>query len=110
MAIYSTHTVSRSVIPPAASQPDPGLSIEIDSKWFPAVGDAPAHEAIKGLRLSARRGEFVAVVGTSGCGKNSTLNITAGLDRDCKGRIRLPTAAGRSNPVLGYMFQNPRLL
>src|SRR3954468_801365 len=110
MAIYSTHTVSRSVIPPAASQPDPGLSIEIDSKWFPAVGDAPAHEAIQGLRLSARRGEFVAVVGPSGCGKTTTLNIAAGLDPDFKGRIRLPTAPGRSRPVLGYMFQNPRLL
>lgn len=88
----------------------PGLSVEIDSKRFPAVGDAPAHVAIQGLRLTARRGEFVALVGPSGCGKTTTLNIAAGLDKDFEGRISLPTAPGRSHPVLGYMFQNPRLL
>src|SRR4051794_40491416 len=59
---------------------------------------------------ACRRGEFVALVGPSGCGKTTTLNIAAGLDPDFKGRIRLPTAPGRSRPVLGYMFQNPRLL
>jgi sulfonate transport system ATP-binding protein len=100
----------RSTIQTAAGSSDPDLSVEIDSKWFPAVGDAPAHEAIKGLRLSARRGEFVAVVGPSGCGKTTMLNIAAGLDKDFKGRINLPTAPGHSRPVLGYMFQNPRLL
>jgi ABC-type nitrate/sulfonate/bicarbonate transport system ATPase subunit len=101
---------ARTAAQTAALPADADFLVEIDSKWFPAVGDAPAHEAVRGLRLSARRGEFVALVGPSGCGKTTTLNIAAGLDPDFKGCIRLPTAPGRSRPVLGYMFQNPRLL
>lgn len=110
MSISFARTPDPDPLSGPAPDTTPDLLIEIDSKRFAAVGEAPAHEAVRGFRLAARRGEFVAMVGPSGCGKTTTLNIVAGLDRDFSGRVRLPTATGRDRPVLGYVFQNPRLL
>ena len=110
MSITFARTPRPDALSGSAQEALPDLLVEIDSKRFPAVGDAPAHEAVRGFRLAARRGEFVAMVGPSGCGKTTTLNIVVGLDRDFSGRVRLPTAAGRDRPILGYVFQNPRLL
>jgi ABC-type nitrate/sulfonate/bicarbonate transport system ATPase subunit len=86
------------------------LQIDIRDKRYPAVGDTPAHTAIRDLFLEVPCGQFVALVGPSGCGKTTTLNIVAGLDRAFTGRIDLPAAGGRTRPVIGYVFQNPRLL
>jgi ABC-type nitrate/sulfonate/bicarbonate transport system ATPase subunit len=86
------------------------LRIEVRAKRFPAVGQAPSVTAIENLRFSVRGGEFVCVTGPSGCGKTTLLNIIAGLDRDYEGTIALPTAAERPRPVVGYVFQTPRLL
>jgi NitT/TauT family transport system ATP-binding protein len=86
------------------------LAIDIRLKRFPAVGQASAVTAVKDLRFAVRSGEFVCLLGPSGCGKTTSLNIIAGLDRDFEGAIALPSAAGRSRPVIGYVFQTPRLL
>jgi NitT/TauT family transport system ATP-binding protein len=86
------------------------LRIDIRLKRFPAVGQAPAVTAIKDLRFDARGGEFLCLFGPSGCGKTTSLNIIAGLDRAYEGSIALPAAAGRPRPVIGYVFQTPRLL
>jgi NitT/TauT family transport system ATP-binding protein len=86
------------------------LRVDIRLKRFPAVGQAPAVTAIEGLQFAVRGGEFVCLLGPSGCGKTTSLNIIAGLDRDFEGTIALPHAAGRSRPVIGYVFQTPRLL
>src|SRR5215470_17920318 len=86
------------------------LLVDIQLKQFPAIGQAPAMTAIDGLRFSVRSGEFVCLLGPSGCGKTTALNIIAGLDRDFDGRIVLPRATGRERPVIGYVFQTPRLL
>lgn len=86
------------------------LRIDIAAKRFPAVGRAQAHLALSAVHISARHGEFVCVTGPSGCGKTTLLNIIAGLDRDFEGRMDLPKLAGQSAPVIGYVFQDPRLL
>ena len=44
-----------------------------------AVGDETVH-ALKGIDLEFRKSEFVAVLGHSGCGKTTLLNIIGGLD------------------------------
>jgi NitT/TauT family transport system ATP-binding protein len=86
------------------------LLIDIRLKRFPAVGQAPALTAIKNLQFAVRSGEFVCLLGPSGCGKTTSLNIIAGLDRDFEGTIALPRAAGKPRPVIGCVFQTPRLL
>jgi ABC-type nitrate/sulfonate/bicarbonate transport system ATPase subunit len=86
------------------------VEIDIRTKRFPAVGAAEARLVLENLRLSLRFGEFAAVFGPSGCGKTTLLNIVAGLDSDFHGEVRLATADDNGHSVIGYVFQNPRLL
>jgi ABC-type nitrate/sulfonate/bicarbonate transport system ATPase subunit len=84
---------------------DAALHVRVDSKRFPAVGEAPARQVLGQLGFVLRRREVVALTGPSGCGKTTLLNLVAGLDADFDGRIQYPSA-GR----LAYVFQEPRLL
>src|SRR5579863_6712165 len=43
--------------------------------------------AVDGVNLSVRGGEFVALLGSSGSGKSSVLNLIAGLDRPTSGNV-----------------------
>lgn len=58
--------------------------------------------AIRNITLDVNEGEFIALVGTSGCGKSSLLNIIAGLEKETSGSITFPN----DNCKIGYMFQS----
>jgi putative ABC transport system ATP-binding protein len=55
-------------------------------------------DALRGVDLTVRRGEVVAVMGPSGCGKTTLLNCLSGLDTIDGGRVRI---AGRDLQELG---------
>lgn len=63
-----------------------------------AVNFGLARNALTGVELSVRRGEFVALIGASGCGKTTLLNAIAGLVPAAAGTVTIagtPPAAGR---------------
>jgi nitrate/nitrite transport system ATP-binding protein len=62
------------------------ISIEGISRCFPAPGGG-ATTVFENLWLSMARGEFVCVIGHSGCGKTTVLNILAGLDAPTNGTV-----------------------
>ena len=90
--------------------PVSGLEVDIEEKRYRAVGQAAARVALQKIRLSVPRGQFVCILGPSGCGKTTLLNIIAGLDTEFSGKVSLPAGHGHPEPVVGYVFQNPRLL
>ena len=59
--------------------------------------------ALEGINLNIRGGEFVCLVGASGCGKTSLLNIIAGLEFPSSGVVELDgepvTGPGRDRTV-----------
>jgi len=82
------------------------LRIERLSKTY-----ADGKRALADVDLEIRRGEIVAVVGGSGCGKTTLLRLIAGLDRPSAGTIRLDGEEVREpHPKIGVVFQEPRLL
>ena len=54
-------------------------------KIYPA-GDNSV-EALKGIDLRFRDSEFVSILGQSGCGKTTLINILGGMDRDYEGIV-----------------------
>ncbi|MBS0244696.1 MAG: ABC transporter ATP-binding protein, partial [Proteobacteria bacterium] len=62
------------------------ISIEGISRSYPAPGGATT-TVFDDLWLPMNRGEFTAVIGHSGCGKTTVLNILAGLDAPSSGVV-----------------------
>ena len=86
---------------PATTLPaSTAVSLRGVSKVFGQGGDAVV--ALEGITLDIGRGEFVCLVGASGCGKSTSLNLIAGLDRPTLGEV---TVQGRS----ALMFQDAAL-
>ena len=87
----------------------PFLEVNNVSKGF---GPATARTAVlSGIDLEVDRGEFVAIVGFSGCGKTTLISLIAGLTRPDEGKIMLDgSEITRPGPDRGVVFQNYSLL
>ncbi len=70
---------------------DTQLAVTQVNKYYQRRGKPPVH-AVRSLDMSVGKGEIVALLGSSGCGKTSTLRMVAGFEEVSSGGISL---AGR---------------
>ncbi len=76
-----------------------------------AVNFGSARNALSGVDLRVAEGEFVALIGASGCGKTTLLNVIAGLVPVAGGSVAIknvPPSAGRSD--ICYILARDALL
>ncbi|KRB34942.1 mannosyltransferase [Acidovorax sp. Root70] len=68
--------------------------------------DGNATVALRNFSMSVARGEFVAIVGPTGCGKSTTLNMITGLLRPTVGQVRvMGQPVDGIDPRIGFVFQ-----
>jgi sulfonate transport system ATP-binding protein len=85
------------------------LRLNAVSKNF--IVDGRKVEALSGIDLALRPGQFTALVGASGCGKSTLLRLVAGLDAPNSGQILLEgTPIDGPSRACGLIFQDHRLL
>ena len=66
---------------------------------------------VKNISLSAKPGEIIGILGTSGCGKSTILRAISGLDNAYEGEISINGKKTKEvHDETGFIFQEPRLL
>lgn len=95
------------LLPPQQAQHG-ALAIQGLSKAYSI--DGRRLPVLESIDLAVRPGEFVSIVGASGCGKSSLLRLIVGLENDYSGRILLDgqTVTG-TGLERGIVFQDHRL-
>ncbi len=85
------------------------LSLKNVSKGF---GEGPArHAVLRGVNLEVAEGEFVAILGFSGTGKSTLMNLIAGLEQPDTGQVLFKGAPVTGpGPERGLVFQSYSLM
>ena len=94
------------------------LELKNITKDYPAGGETV--HALKGIDLQFRKSEFVSILGQSGCGKTTMLNIIGGLDQYTSGDLVINGKSTKNfkdrdwdsyrNHSIGFVFQSYNLI
>jgi putative ABC transport system ATP-binding protein len=97
---------------------DPVIALDHIHKIY-KMGDIEVH-ALRGVSLTIQRGEFVAIMGVSGSGKSTMMNIVGCLDQPTRGayildgndvsKLSKDERADIRNRKIGFVFQGFNLL
>jgi putative ABC transport system ATP-binding protein len=111
-------TVNQIDIPQESSSGDVVIRVEDAHKYY-VLGETRVH-ALRGVSVEIRQGEFVAIMGASGSGKSTFMNMLGCLDRPTSGRYLLEgidvaehdkrALALIRNRKIGFVFQGFNLL
>jgi len=115
----ASHVAPSSV--PAGVTPRDGVIIRTEDLWKTYdMGEAIAVHALCGVSFEIERGEYVAIMGPSGSGKSSLMNLIGCLDTPTRGRYWLngklvselsdDELAYIRNKEIGFVFQTFNLL
>ena len=85
--------------------------LEISQVGIEFPTEAEPFRALQNVNLSIQQGEFISLIGHSGCGKSTVLNIIAGLYQATEGGIILQgREVNEPGPDRAVVFQNHALL
>jgi len=111
-------TTADSMAATGAGSSEVVIQVEEIHKYY-QLGETKVH-ALRGVTLQIRRGEFVAIMGASGSGKSTFMNILGCLDKPSSGRYLLEGTdvsqldkrqlASIRNRRIGFVFQGFNLL
>jgi NitT/TauT family transport system ATP-binding protein len=90
---------------------DDGPAIElvgVSRRFVSPTGKS--HTALRDYSMTVRRGEFVAIVGPTGCGKSTTLNLITGMAKPNAGQVSvMGKPVTGTDPRIGFVFQTDAL-
>lgn len=102
-------TLTNPQLTQSTANQEPFLVIENVSKVYP-TSNGP-YTVLNGVDLTVNEGEFVCVIGHSGCGKTTLLNMVSGFTKPSDGEVRLQgQRITRPGPDRMVVFQNYALL
>ncbi|MGD7034546.1 ABC transporter ATP-binding protein [Methylotuvimicrobium buryatense] len=80
------------------------------SKIYPTPDGKSTVKVVDGFDMLVKKGEFISIIGHSGCGKSTVLSMTAGLTDVSEGGIVLDNKEiDSAGPDKGVVFQSPSL-
>ena len=88
-------------LPPETIHQPGETVLNAEGVWFRYEQDGA--DVVRGLNLTARRGELTALLGGNGTGKTTSLKLLSGLLKPYRGQIT-------RNAVIGMLPQNPQAL
>lgn len=104
-------------MPERAKEEDMLQLVDIKKEYKVAGG---AVQALKGISINFRKNEFVSILGASGCGKTTLLNIIGGLDKYTSGDLIIEGTSTKEfsdgdwdtyrNHSIGFIFQSYHLI